>query len=356
MIQHIRKKVFKIICILIVKFFSPKNKLISYLFNFSKNLSSDSIYFAKYEDKKKIINFINKKYQYENYKLYNDFEKINVDENMQSVVRDLNTTGISDNFEPLLSFQEAEEFNYKINNSDYYDSHVPYLTKKKSYKDLPEGAYKSYSYETQLNNSSILKVCLNEKIIKIAKEYLGSIPKIYSINTFVTLPGKKAFTHDFHRDIDNLKWLVVFIYWTKTSNDDGGFEQIKFTHKPSKKLEDILNKKPKYFSNQFDKFFLKTVPGYGLNNKYTDIFDSEIKNVSGDPGKIVMCDTLGLHRGTSVKKIRNVTWIRYGVISSRQDTLKSGEVLTKKIILSDESMKMINKSRYSYVLSDIVEI
>ena len=124
---------------------------------------------------------------------------------------------------------------------------------------------------------------------------------------------------------------MVFIYWTKTLNNDGAFEQIKFTHKPSKRLEDILKKKPQYFSNQFDKFFLKTVPGYGLNEKYNDIFNSEIKNVSGDPGKIVMCDTLGLHRGTSVNKARNVTWIRYGVVSSRQDTLKGEEVLSKKI-------------------------
>ena len=108
MIHHIRKKVFKTICILIVKFFSPKNKLTSYLFNFTKNLSSDAIYFAKYEDKKNIINFINKKIKNKNYKLYDDFERISIDENMHSVVKDLNTTGISDNFEPLLSFQEQK--------------------------------------------------------------------------------------------------------------------------------------------------------------------------------------------------------------------------------------------------------
>ena len=43
--------------------------------------------------------------------------------------------------------------------------------------------------------------------------------------------------------------VSVFIYWTKTLNDDGAFEQIKFTHKPSKKLEDILNKKLNIFKS-----------------------------------------------------------------------------------------------------------
>ena len=134
-----------------------------------------------------------------------------------------------------------------MNCSNFYDSHVPQQNNRKNLYEKPSGAYKSYDYETQLNNSTLLKLCVNEKIVKIAEEYLGVVPKIFSINTFTTLPGQKAFTHNFHRDIDNLKWLVVFIYWTDTSSDDGAFQQIKFTHKPSAKLESILKKTLKYF-------------------------------------------------------------------------------------------------------------
>ena len=50
---------------------------------------------------------------------------------------------------------------------------------------------------------------------------------------------------------------MVFICWTKTLNNDEAFRQIKFTHKPSKKLEDILNKNLNIFKS-IDKF-LKTV-------------------------------------------------------------------------------------------------
>ena len=151
-----------------------------------------------------------------------------------------------------------------MNYSNFYDSHVPQQNNRKNLNEKPSGAYKSYDYETQLNNSTLLKLCVNEKIVKIAEEYLGVVPKIFSINTFTTLPGQKAFTHNFHRDIDNLKWLVVFIYWTDTSSDDGAFQQIKFTHKPSAKLESILKKDPKIFSSNFDNFLKDRLDMFNL--------------------------------------------------------------------------------------------
>ena len=226
---------------------------------------------------------------------------------------------------------------------------------RKNPNEKPSGAYKSYDYETQLNNPTLLKLCINEKIVKIAEEYLGVVPKIFSINTFNTLPGQKAFTHNFHRDIDNLKWLVVFIYWTNTSPDDGAFQQIKFTHKPSAKLESILKKEPKIFSSNFDSFFKKSL-GYSQSDNYMKFFKDHINSIYGNAGTIVACDTLGLHRGTAVKKNRLVTWIRYGVMKSRQKNLNAAETLSKKVTLSKENMIILQSSKFKDVLSDIIKI
>jgi len=180
------------------------------------------------------------------------------------------------------------------------------------------------------------------------------LPRIYSINTFYTLPGQKAFTHNFHRDIDNLKWLVVFIYWTRTFDDDGAFEQIEYTHKPSKKLADFLKKNKKY-NNSFDKFF-KMTTSYNDQDQYSSLFKDKIKKVYGNPGKIVACDTAGLHRGTSVKTQRLVTWIRYGAMESRQKILNLEESLKDKIILDRHNMQFLNNSKFKEVLSDIVKL
>ena len=68
------------------------------------------------------------------------------------------------------------------------------------------------------------------------------------------------------------------------------------------------------------------------------------------------CDTLGLHRGTPVKKNRLVTWIRYGVMKSRQKNLNTAETLSNKVTLSRENMSILKSSKFKDVLSDIVKI
>ena len=197
----------------------------------------------------------------------------------------------------------------------------------------------------------MLKICINEKIIKLAERYLKCPPKIYSINTFKTIPQKKAFTHQFHRDLDNLKWLVVFIYWTKTDYDDGAFEQIKYTHRPSQNLNNMLKRNPNIFKDNFDSFFNETIPGYGFDKMYEKYFGNEIQKIFGNPGKVVVTDTIGLHRGTSVKKDRLVTWIRYGVIPSRQQIMENKSFYKNRIKLNKRSQIILQESKYKDVLS-----
>ena len=44
------------------------------------------------------------------------------------------------------------------------------------------------------------------------------------------MPDKTAFTHGFHRDLDDFLWLTVFVYWTDTFEDDGAFEPVFYNH------------------------------------------------------------------------------------------------------------------------------
>ena len=356
MINILLKKFYTFLCVLISYICSPKYKVFNKLFNFFATKSSDSLYFINYRYKIKIIDYLKRKSLIHEKNLVEKYKSIEVDNNINLVLNDLKNEGISEKINIEIKKDEIDNLIKYLANSNFYSSHVPNKLTKQIPGTKIEGAYKSYDYATQLNNKTIIKLCTNEKIVKIAEQYLGTFPKIYSINTFNTFPGKKAFTHEFHRDIDNLKWVVVFIYWTKTLPNDGAFEQIKFTHRPSESLNNLLKKNPQKFSNNFDTFFKKTVPGYGQNKEYENIFNSEIKNVYGKPGKIVASDTLGLHRGTHVDNERIVTWIRYGVTQSRQKVLKNDETLEKKIKLKDENMKILNNSKFKDVLSDIVEL
>jgi hypothetical protein len=335
---------------------SPKYKIVNYLFDFFKHNCRDLIYFISYKNKNKIINYLKKRQNIEKKELVNIYEDQKISSDMQLVLNDLNNTGISQHLKIEITDKEINNFVEEMSASHFYDSHVPIKKNRKNPNTKPLGAYKSYDYLTQLNNPTLLKLCINEKIIKVAEQYLGVIPKIFSINTFNTLSGQKAFTHDFHRDIDNIKWLVVFIYWTNTSLNDGAFEQIKFTHKPSPQLENLLKENSKIFSTNFKSFFKKTAPGYDQNDNYMKLFKNEISSFYGKAGTVVTCDTLGLHRGTPVKQNRLVTWIRYGVIESRQKIINPIEILDDKIMLNSRNMDILNNSKFKDVLSDIVKI
>src|SRR5688572_28190452 len=67
----------------------------------------------------------------------------------------------------------------------------------------------------------------------LASAYLGCLPALYSINTFWTFPvGRPGLSHEFHRDEDDYRFMVVFIYWTPVEPGEGEFYFIEGTHDP----------------------------------------------------------------------------------------------------------------------------
>lgn len=338
-------------CIVISKNFSAKNIFIKNLFFFFKFLAHDRIYNTKYYQKIKLIEFIKNTSKNKNSEFTLEIDKVYKSKNLKETLDQINEYGFSEKIKLDIEKDEPKNVVKYFDKADYYDGHIPFFGPKKKYNINPDSAYKSYDYETQLNNSTLLKICINENIIKLAERYLKCPPKIYSINTFKTIPQKKAFTHEFHRDLDNLKWLVVFIYWTKTDYDDGSFEQIKYTHRPSQNLNNMLKRNPNIFKDNFDSFFNETIPGYGFDKMYEKYFGNEIQKIFGNPGKVVVTDTIGLHRGTSVKKDRLVTWIRYGVIPSRQQIMEQKSFFKNRIKLNKKNQIILNESKFREVFS-----
>ena len=348
----IKRKFFFLCCLTLSRYSSKKFPFLIRLFKLSIAQLGDSIYYESYINRKSISNCISKIKSLDPAK--NQFDKLKETNEIKSIIKSLNKVGIYENIKISISKEDRNRFVNYINKSNYYDSHV--ISKKaiKSSNETPSGAYKSYGYDIQLNNPTLLNLCLNPKLLKIAEIYLGCIPNIDSINTFVTLPKKESFTHEFHRDLNNLNQLVVFIYWTKTSFTNGSFQYIKFTHKPSNNLINLLKQKKSVFSDDFDKFFKTTTPGYGRCNEYRKIFKNDIVSTFGSEGKIVACDPFGLHRGTSVNEPRIVTWIRYGNAISRQKIVSAEEIRLKKVRLNFECKKILSNSKFGYLLNDFI--
>jgi hypothetical protein len=195
---------------------------------------------------------------------------------------------------------------------DGYDAHVPIYSKSRiqfSEANRSETGYISYSTEQVLNNKVITNFIEQDPMRQVLEEYLGEDYSIYSVNTWWTLPREeRLLTHGFHRDEDDFKFLVIFIYWTDVSIGDGHFEFIEKTHK----LESI-DKLPGN-PNRLKKIqeLTNTTNGYGRDDLYLDIYQKENTYLSGARGSAFMADTWGLHRGSPVIKPRLVTWLRYG--------------------------------------------
>ena len=232
-----------------------------------------------------------------------------------------------------LSKNSVSIINY-FKNVSGYNSHVPIYSEKRvrfsEDGNTTNNGYISFDTETVLNcpqiKDSLLQISKNKSI----GAYLKCKPKLYSCNTFWTFKkDEKLLTHSWHRDLDDFKFLSVFIFWTKTDEDYGYIKFVEGSHNHSRH-EKLLNscKKDwinKSFDNTYtnfpscelrDKFYRlnKGVPnGYGHNKLYEKIFQDNIVKLCGPPGSYIICDTFGLHSGSPVLRPRLVTWFRFGL-------------------------------------------
>jgi hypothetical protein len=114
------------------------------------------------------------------------------------------------------------------------------------------------------------------KSADLAEEYLEQEPVVYSANLFWSFPGGEAKpeVQDWHRDIDDIKFLVVYFYLTAVSIDEAHVFQLG-SHRIG------------YF-------------GYNL--------------VTGRAGQMFIEDGAGLHKGTHPhRRPRLAGWVRFGV-------------------------------------------
>jgi len=323
-----------------------------YLFRLLFIISGQKIYYETEKNKYYFIKAINK-FQKNRKNLY-FFKSDQLD---GIVLKNLKNEGISRYDAFKINENVISNVNIYFKNAEhYYESHSPIPKNKKLKHEKTESLYTSYDLTTQLNCSDLLSICLDERLISIAQNYIGSAPRLYSLNTFKTLPSnnisnEKYFTHEFHRDVDNLKWVVFFIFWTDTDKDNGGFQQIKYSHSNSQKLNSLIKSKSKF--NTSEKFIQKTIPGYGMDDEYEKIFNEEIFHCYGKSGTIISCDTFGLHKGMPVKTPRLVTWIRYGNFISRQKQNKAPD-LEHKAKLNEKNKTIYKSSKYKDVLVDLV--
>ncbi|WP_051408461.1 phytanoyl-CoA dioxygenase family protein [Sediminibacterium sp. C3] len=132
---------------------------------------------------------------------------------------------------------------------------------------------------TDLSNfEEVLMIANDSKILNVVTSYFGAKPTISNINCWWSFSGRQSAKEAqfFHRDMDDYKFLKMFIYLTDVTEDSGPHIYVKGSHK-SNKLAQL-----KRFSDQ------EVIDQYG---------DEEILTLVYPKGYGFIEDTYGIHKG-----------------------------------------------------------
>lgn len=188
----------------------------------------------------------------------------------------------------------------------------------------PVAHFGSYHSHHVIAAPHILELANSPRILSAVGDYLGCTPSLYSMNAWWSFPRPEsgiATTQAFHRDLDDFKNCVLFLYLTDTP-DDGRHEYIRYSHDPDLlsqylgKIGNLTINRPNgqqlLVTDGLDELFVRT--GYGFDDVYGALFPKLIEPIGGAAGEGFLTDPDGLHRATlPMKKRRLIVWLRYGM-------------------------------------------
>ena len=263
-----------------------------------------------------------------------------------------------------------------------------HLTKKKafaghvwSYSDMKpkelseienDNHQASYLLEDIIEAPHLIELANNPLILNIAQQYLGCVPSLYQMNvmhSFHKYSKNLGVAQNFHRDVDNLRFCVLFVYLTDVDRNSGPHQYIKKTTHFSK-IDEVVKKYNKQTKKNMDpKVFFDKDKKYG-HEFCEKVFKNDIEQIEGPAGYAFLADVYGLHRGLPpLENDRLLFWARYGLydngfISDTTPKLVSSKLLENRIklnrttkyinraFLTNDSGKSFNKMNYNNEISE----
>jgi hypothetical protein len=174
---------------------------------------------------------------------------------------------------------KIDEFNNYLSTKEIWDKHVKYHAHGRP--GTSQSSSMSWSMEDVILAPHLFDISLT--MTQYAELYLQQQPHLYSINAFTTNPisgPTQSDIQEYHRDIDDSKFLALFIFCTDVT-PDGAHQFIKGSHLDAN--------------------------GRGVDGR-------EMISIHGEAGTMFLGVTYGLHRGLRpVNTPRTLFWARWGV-------------------------------------------
>ena len=201
----------------------------------------------------------------------------------------------------FLSIQEIDEILSGLSKFQVFD---PWDSEKGSFdpSNPPEGTHVGYYNKGDLNTISIFdKIINNPELNSYISMYVGRNFKCTNKASWWTFGNneKPQEAELFHRDIDNVLWLKVFIYLTDVDANCGPHVFIPYSHRINKFLS-------------FKRFTdLEAKKEFG-----------DFSYFKGKKGTLIIEDTFGLHKGQHIKSNNNrlIFQLQYSILDNPLQT------------------------------------
>tara|TARA_B100000768_G_C11223837_1_gene351839 strand:+ start:166 stop:1026 length:861 start_codon:yes stop_codon:yes gene_type:complete len=199
------------------------------------------------------------------------------------------------NLGSFLSSKEIQNIMDKIKTFKCYDPFRKELGMFMSDKIPAEVHVANYRREDLSSVNELLEIANNSDILNVVQDFLGATPTITNINMWWSIPGKERAEQAqlFHRDVDDLKFCKLFIYFTDVDMSNGPHVYVEGSSS-SKKLREIR----RYNNEEINKAF----------GEYS------IKYFTAPKGSAFIVDTYGFHKGLLPKnKKRLLFQVQYSL-------------------------------------------
>lgn len=176
-----------------------------------------------------------------------------------------------------------------------------------------------YNYSQVVTAPHLLDVLNDPRLIDVIEEFMGCIPTLYSLHGWWSFPASRPeliHSQYFHRDIDDWRFLALFIYLTDVDNAGGPHQVIA----GSQTVEGTKNliAKAKAAGRDADGFnaedsFVSSA-GEQFSNNCERLFSGQTFNATGPAGTLWLVNTMALHRGLMpLRSPRLIVCARYGL-------------------------------------------
>lgn len=142
----------------------------------------------------------------------------------------------------------------------------------------------------------------NQYLLNFFKKYISpnKISSFIMANKVIPKKNNIGSGGNWHRDDKNGRQLKFILYLTDVKKNNGGFNYIKYTHKPINRI--LYSYKLGWNLNKY-RFVQEEVDR--LPNKY------QIVDVIGKAGDLIIVDTSGIHKGSPIKSGKRIALTQY---------------------------------------------